>query len=66
MRLQRVHLPLKCSFKIVVLLLEIGPKDGLIFTGRSDGRVEIVVGNLVLLLPRCDVIGGRLDLVSFV
>ena len=41
-------------------------EDGFVFAWRSDDRVEVEIRYLILLLPRRDVVGWRLDWVSFV
>lgn len=66
MRLQGVHLLIKRSIQAILFLPDIWSKDGFVFTGRSDGRVEVVIRYLVLLLPRGDVVGWGLELCSFV
>lgn len=66
MRLQRVHLLIERPIKAIILLLDMWSKDGFVFAGRSDDRVEVVIGYLVLLLPRGDVVGWGLELGSFV
>ena len=66
MRLQRIHLLIKRPIQAILFLLDMWSKDGFVFTGRSDDRVEVVIGDLVLLLPGGDVVGGGLELGSFV
>ena len=66
MRLERVHLFIKRPVKTIILLLDMWSEDGFVFAWRSDDRVEVEIRYLVLLLPRCDVVGWRLDWVSFV